>query len=85
MGQRGAYRDRPALEYETAPHAALRQDNAPQEKHHRINKRHAQERGPAGAFPPPQRPQFYHEPACGNGCVLLLLHKAGSQFRLRGA
>ena len=84
MGQRGAYRDRLALEYETAPHAALRQDNAPQEKHHRVNQRHAQECGTTGAFPPPQRPQFHHEPACGNGGILLLLHKAGSQFRLRG-
>ena len=50
-----------------------------------ILKRHTQECGATGAFPPSQRPQFHHEPARGNGGILLLLHKAGSQFRLRGA
>lgn len=85
MGQRGISRDGAALEHETAPHAALRQDNAPQEKRHRVSQRHAQERGAACAFPPSQRPQFHHEPVRCNGGILLLLHKAGSQFRLRGA
>lgn len=82
MGQRSTYRDRTAVKHETASDAPLRQDNAPQEKHHRVNQRHTQERGTAGAFPSPERPQFHNEPACGNGGILLLLHNAGSQFRL---
>lgn len=56
VAQQGAYRYRTALKYETASDAPLRQDNAPQEKHHRVNQRHAQERGPACAFPSPQYP-----------------------------
>ncbi len=85
MGQRGTYRDRTALEHETASDAAVRQDNAPEKKYHRVNQRYAQERGTAGAFASSERPQFHHEPACGNGRILLLRHKTRSQFRLRGA
>ena len=85
MGQRGTSRDRAALKHETASDAPLRQDNAPQEKRHRVSQRHAQERGAVCAFPPSQRPQFHHEPVRCNGGILFLLHKAASQFRLRGA
>lgn len=53
MGQGGAYRDRAALQYETASDAVVRQDYAPEKERHRVDKRHAQERGAAGAFPSP--------------------------------
>ncbi len=51
-------------------------------EHHRIHKRHAEECGAARPLPPPQRTQLPHEPACGNGGVLFLRHKAGSELRL---
>lgn len=75
VGQWSTYRDRIALKHETASHAHLRQDNAQEKKYHRVNKRHAQECGATGAFPPPERSQFHNEPAGGNGGILLLLHK----------